>query len=558
MALGLSRWQPRSTRPPLEPIPDSPTSQAQSWLEQRGVVLFEAIADVMGGFPGYADQGGELSGVVLRVTERFLLADEGKPHGFGIPVQWLDGTALLSRPDGDDPDLRVFYGDGALPRIFTVRFRPNRLAVRGGKRAERAQDALAAAGLADSIALAPPESPDFALSWEETHQFDDESVIWSGHAAAPSRVGDELAPSEVWLSTNSLIWGSVEGDGLNRAPLRDVSDFSATRMKDRLGTPAVHIGVTGERFGRHELSFVFNQHETPDLNFRDRGGLLVGLRSLMIPEGSPAPLWQPWRLDIHPASRRAEPAVENKPSLVSPQPETAGTPETPGVRARLEGWLPKLQMVVNRSLALPSAADEHATVIAFEPSPAGVEAIVPPITPDMAPTAPIAFDPFADIAAAQPFEPDQIGALDIDLAPVAELEPTKVDQFENAALALVADAIRAIEIRLETGLLEPLSAWMPLTHEREAAFAELRESAASKLIKKREMRRTCSRLTNIYDAGIRLRSLAELYDRGCLDNIQLGRLRSKLLERVELAPSVVPFAATPSETAEPGGTFLGV
>lgn len=544
MAFGLSRWQPRSTRPPLEPIPDLSISQSQSWLEQRGVVLFEAVADVMGGFPGFADQGGELSGVVLRVTERFLLADEGKPHGFGIPVQWLDGTMLLARPNNDDPDLRVFYGDGALPRVFTVRFRPNRLAVRGGKRAERAQDALAAAGLADSIVLAPPESPNFALTWEETHEFDDESVIWSGHAAAPTRVGEELAPSEVWLSTNSLIWGSSEGDGLNRVPLREVSDFNATRIKDRLGTPVVHLGVAGERIGRHELSFVFNQHETPDLNFRDRGGLLVGLRSLMIPEGSPAPLWQPWRLDIHPASRRGEAAVEAKSSL----PLAEAEPETAGVRARLEGWLPKLHMVVNRGLALPSAADEQATVIAFDP-PANSESL----TPDTAPTEPIWFEAFTGDA-----KPEPVGAIDIDLAPVVPVETTKVDLFENAALALVADAIRAIEIRLETGLLEPLSAWTPLTQERDAAFAELRDAAASKSIKKREMRQTIARLTNIYDAGIRLRSLAELHDRSCLDNVQLDRLRSKLLERVELAPSVVPFAAAPSETTEPGEAFLGV
>jgi hypothetical protein len=546
MAFGLSRWQPRSTRPPLEPIPDSSLSHSQSWLEQRGVVLFEAAADMMGGFPGYADQGGELRGVVVRVTERFLLADEGKPHGFGVPVQWLDGTMLLPRADGDDPDLRVFYSDGALARLFTVRFRPNRLAVRGGKRAERAQDALGAAGLADSIALAPPESPDFALTWEETHEFDDESVIWSGHAAAPVRVGEELAPSEVWLSTNSLIWGSSDGDGLNRVPLRDVSDFNATRMKDRLGTPVVHLGVSGEQIGRHELSFVFNQHETPDLNFRDRGGLLVGLRSLMIPEGSPAPLWQPWRLDILPASRRGEAAVEAKPSLPSAEPELAA-PETPGVRTRLESWLPKLQMIVNRGLALPSAADERATVIAFEP-PADAK----PLTPDTAPTEPIWFETFTGDA-----KPEPVGAMDIDLAPVVPVATSKVDQFENAALALVADAIRAIEVRLETGLLEPLAAWTPLTQERDAAFAELREAAARKSIKKREMRQTIARLTNIYDAGVRLRSLAELHDRGCLDNAQLDRLRSKLLERVELAPSVVPFAA-PSETAATGEAFLGV
>jgi hypothetical protein len=545
MAFGLSRLQPRSARPPLEPISDSPVNQAQSWLDQRGVVLFEALADVMGGFPGYADQGGELPGVTVRVTERFLLVDEGKPHGFGIPVQWLDGALFVNDPEREDPDLRLMYGDGAKPRIFTIRFRPNRLAVRGGKRAERAQDALVAAGLTDSIALAPPDAPDFSLSWDQTHEFDDESVIWSGHAAAPVRIGEELAPSEVWLSTNSLIWGSSDGEGLNRLPVSSLSDFNANRMKDRLGTPAVHLGVTGERFGRYEVSFVFNQHETPDLNIRDRGGFLVGLRSRAIPEGATAPLWQPWRLDVLPASRRNEVVFEAAPSPLAPE------AETPGVRARLESWLPKLQMVVNRGFAVPSAAAEESTVIAFEPSV--TEA--PATAPDLDATEPIPFVIAYDEA---PFDqPSWSGTVDLDFSPTIEPEPSKVDQFENAALALVADAIRAIEVRLETGLIEPLAEWISLKRERDAAFAELCEAAATKQIKRRLMRQTIERLTNIYDAGIRLRSLAELHDRGCLDNLQLDQLRSKLLGRVELGPSVVPFVA-PSETAENGEAFLGV
>lgn len=600
MVLGLSRMQPNSARQPLDSNPEPISSRDQHWLAQRGAVLFEASGAVMGGFPGFADQGGELDGVDIRISDRFLLVDEGKPHGFGIPIQWLDGALLAPLAERDDADLRVLYSDGALPRSFTLRFRPNRLAMRGGKRAERAQDALFAAGLSGAATIAPLDAAEFVLPWERTHDFDDEPVIWTGHAAAPIRVGEELAPSEVWLSTESMIWGSSEGSGLNRLSVAAICDFATTRLKDRLGTPAIYLGVTSDRFGRYEVPFVFNQQETPDRNFRERGDFLAGLRSRAIPEGAVAPLWQPWRIDLHPATRREEPISE--PDRIAP------TPETPGVRARLESWLPKLQTVVGRGFSLPTVEEEQAGVIAFETH----------ASPDMSPTEPIRFDPriaslrsLAEepIAVASPaddtatstrapvfdlaeeataamidsplaiatedrttlaIETDPLDVVDsgdsgdpertdpIASAELPDAPVTAVGQFENAALAVVADAIRGIEVRLETGLLDPLAPWSPLQIERDAALAELREAVAAKTIKKRELRAQTIRLIDLHDAGIRLRSVVDLYDRGRLDNAELGSLRIKLLARVVLAPAATPFAARAGETVAPVETFPGV
>ena len=72
------------------------------------------------------------------------------------------------------------------------------------------------------------------------------------------------------------------------------------------------------------------------------------------------------------------------------------------------------------------------------------------------------------------------------------------------------------------------------------------------------MRRQIARLTDLYDAGIRLRSLVDLYDRGRLNNPELEHLRSKLVAKVELSPVVVPLTPAKSETARAGETLFGV
>jgi len=652
MALGLSRTQPRSARSPITPPAESnfnPT-QEQDWFAQRGAVLFEAPGDLTGGFPGFADLGGEMEDATARISERFLIVDEGKPHGFGIPVSWLDGAALVSQPERDDPDLRVFFSDGTAARCFSIRFHPHRLAIRGGKRAERAEDALAAAGLIDA---APDEQPDFALPWERTREFDAEHVLWTGHASAPVRVGRERAPSEIWLSTESLIWGSSDGNGLNRVALSQLTDFSASRLKDRSGTPAVYLAVTGDHFGRYEIPFVFDQQETPDRNFRERGAFLAGLQSHAISEGNVAPLWQPWRLDVHPANWRTDlDAIEPGPSVAS---EPKAPIEMLGVRARLEGWLPKLHAFASRGLLLPTVEDERATVIAFGPEesesdapvddPGAIGMGVNDVTPSAASvneieqplvavqrsdeaahshalhSEPQANDLFAegsvdeaapchtpqpnlveqecfaeadnltnpratfDLAFSVPAEEEftkaaeagersaalldkgmaLTGAVIVRDVPrsVPDPEPIYVpailaQRFETAALGVLADALQVIDIRLETGSLEPLSRVHSLSAARDAAFAEIRALGASKVIKKRDVRLRLERLIDLHDAGIRLRSLVDLYDRGHLDNPELARLRSKLVANVVLTPLVAPWATAACETARPGETFFGV
>src|SRR5215216_5226701 len=111
MALDRARPRFRSDGSRLFAVRHVPIAvpTAYSWSSERGATLFEAHADIAGGFPGYADRGCLIAGARFRVTERYLLVDEGRPHGFGLPLAWIDGTTLVEQPGSDDHGLRIFY-----------------------------------------------------------------------------------------------------------------------------------------------------------------------------------------------------------------------------------------------------------------------------------------------------------------------------------------------------------------------------------------------------------------------------------------------------------------
>jgi hypothetical protein len=308
MALGLTRPRSRLGGAISGPLDRSrPTYDGhRHWHAERGEILFEAACDVVGGFPGYAVCGGHLAGHRLRVTERYLLVGDGDEFGFGLAIRDIDGVALVPLPDGDECGLRLFYQDGTSPRLFTVRFCGNRLSMRSGPRAERAHISLLRAGLVDRFGISPPPEPDFIASWDETAGFDAENVIWTGRATIPRHVGLEGVPGSVWLTTRSLIWGCETVTGVHRLPLAVLTDVAAATVADRTATPAVHVGFGDELTGHFDLAFRFDQQATADHNLRDRGAMLVGLRSRGLPIGSPTPPFQPWRHAAHPVSEDAD------------------------------------------------------------------------------------------------------------------------------------------------------------------------------------------------------------------------------------------------------------
>jgi hypothetical protein len=267
----------------------------------------------------------------LRVTERYLLVGDGDEFGFGLAIREIDGVALVALLDGEEYGLRLFYWDGTSPRLFTLRFHGNRLSMRNGPRAERAHLSLLRAGLVDRFGISPPPEPGFNVSWDETAAFDAEGVIWTGCATVPRHVGLEGVPGSVWLTTRSLIWGCESVTGVHRVPLAELTDVAAATVADRAGTPAVYVGLGDELTGHFDLAFVFDQHPTADHNLRERGAMLVGLRSRGLPIGSPTPPVQPWRRAAHPGGDDPDDVARLGPAEDRP---TAGSWEEEGARRR--------------------------------------------------------------------------------------------------------------------------------------------------------------------------------------------------------------------------------
>jgi hypothetical protein len=300
MVIGLTRARPRyESRSVFSLVPLHRSDASDDWHTHRGAVRFESSCDLFGGFPGFAHAGGAHSGAQLRITDHFLLIDDGKSSGFGLPITWLEGAVVLPLEGRDEPGLRIFYRDGVCPRVFTIRFRGGRLSMRAHRRAEHSLNVLTSLGMNDSFALEAPAEPNFCVPWDQTRQFEMENVVWTGATSGPLHVGLDSAPADVWLTTKSLIWGCPGGEGINRVPLPLLQDVTTAQVDDRHQTPAVYVSFGDETTGRFDLAFLFNRYDA-ERNLRERGAFLVGLRSRGIPLGSPVPRYQPWRITTYP------------------------------------------------------------------------------------------------------------------------------------------------------------------------------------------------------------------------------------------------------------------
>lgn len=264
------------------------------WREERGQIRLECPVDVIGGFPGGGHRGARLDGAHLRITDRYLLVDEGRPHGFGLPIGWLCGVQSIPQADRSSKALRVRYLDGAIHRTFVLRFRSPLLTLGSPRRAEQAIAALHAAGLRDSAASAVARDPGLTLGWDEAARYEQENVIWNGRVTAPIGTGLERAGCDVWLTTRSLIWGSGTGEGIQRAALEQIRDVTAVDVTGRTATPSLIVGFEDAGGDRHDLAFLFNR-QTPERNVRERGACLVGLRSRGLSLGVLPTLVQPWQ-----------------------------------------------------------------------------------------------------------------------------------------------------------------------------------------------------------------------------------------------------------------------
>jgi hypothetical protein len=550
MVLGLIKPRTRLDGPPsyAQDRAGGQRERIRHWMVERGEILFEASCDIIGGFPGYADVGGHLDSARLRVTERYLLVGEGDTEGFGLPIRWIDGVALVPIGDREEFGLRLYYQDGASQRLFTARFRGNRLSMRSGPRAERAHLALLRAGLNDQFTVSAPADPSFTVSWDRTEDFESEKVIWAGRATAPVEIGLSGVPSDVWLTTRSLIWGNAFVNGVHRVPLSLLSDVVATTLDDRNATPTIYLGLGDQTTGHYDLPFVFDLQPTPDHKMGDRGAFLVGLRSRGVPVGAPTPRFQPWRLEYHPAAiwngEETGPApIADESANESESDDTiAGMAEDDDQVISTNVLAQPTKSTGEEDLAdtvieeLPIFDDTESDVVLAEWSSSPTPETKSNASDDIQLSA-----GWASIAIQEPDDDRPSQAFALAIVPrlsepevTIEVEvPSRPQQpellwplayaYESVHVDALAEVLAAIRDRASGIAPTLLALELPTSASQKQALAELEALCAAGQITADECKARSNRIVNLADACVRLRTLLELRDAGHITDLDIAR-----------------------------------
>ncbi|MDQ3695062.1 MAG: hypothetical protein M3464_15750 [Chloroflexota bacterium] len=272
----------------------------QSWAAARGATRWAATADIAGAFPGCCQRGGALLGSKLRVTDRYLVVDEGRAHGFGLPLTAATRIAIgaagetLTRRKSV---LHLTYDDRGTERTIVIRPRT----VRFGWPGDYVGDALTAFRQAGHEPARLSHALSFVIPWDQARHFREEPVIWSGRATAPlDPLGFRRAGCDLWLTTEALMWSSPVAPGLNRVPLDRVVDALPVDLSGHAAAAGLVIGYLDGQQTRRDLFVICDRHLDAERNAHERDGMAAGFQSLGIAPGEDAALVQPWRRDWGP------------------------------------------------------------------------------------------------------------------------------------------------------------------------------------------------------------------------------------------------------------------
>ena len=292
MVLGLTRGRTRSAAAAQVAIPAD-----TSWHNSAGTLLYETTCELGGAFPGYVEQGMRMEHAQVRLYERMLIIEEGRQRGFALPFDRIVATDDGDQTDIDDAMIRVRYRDGEETRLFSMRPRASRLMFRGGRRAFRLLDELAALGVPggplDDI---PAET--YVTSWGETDAFGHETMVWHGHASASLMLHGERATCDVFITSKSLVWGRDARSPIARVPLESIRDVTPGHSGAREQQPMAFIGIGDSSYERVEFAFVFDAHDTEDRNALERSAFVVHLRSRQVALAYPEKPVQPWAMPL--------------------------------------------------------------------------------------------------------------------------------------------------------------------------------------------------------------------------------------------------------------------
>ena len=520
MVLSIPRTWPRGNER-LAAIRQQVSGRAarSTWATERGTVRWRGSADLAGGFPGCAEVGGALANVEIAITDHYLLVAEKRPEGFGLPLEVIVGVVPGEAAGARCGSLGLIYQDGALDRTFLVRV--NDSLFRRDRDIGRFVGTLRRVG----CDLAPwPATASLAVPWREARQFQSENVIWSGRATAPLNGGALRAAADLWLTTRSLIWAAGNGDGIHRLPLEMMREATLAQIGDQLAIPGVVLSFEDESALRHDLSFVFDRHQPPDRNGRERGAFLVGLRSRGIGPGANAPRLQPWQPTSAPDLTVLWPAPHPAASWPSPPelPATADFAESDGLpitvvsdaeTARSDDGSPVTVLALSMpapetGVAIASLAAGEEISISAPVDSADGPAVTPGIAGDEVPARPVVLDGLTPVAA--PIQPEMM---------------VNVRAYEAAAFAALAETVRLIS---HPGGEQP-TLTPPGPTVLAAALAELEAAEASAVLADAATADRRSRLLALNEVLPRLRALLELRDRGYLSTAEVERKRAAIL-----------------------------
>ena len=531
------------------------------WLTSRGTVRAELAADVIGSFPGFADYAGLIVDATVVLTDRYLLVDEGEPHGFGIAVTQIE------RALADDAEIRVGFRQDSERRSFLLRVRRSRRSPRPRAAAAGMLTALRAARVVGEFS---PQGAgqSLALSWEDASSVEHERVRWTRRVTAPIVVGQECTPSDVWVSMESLLWTSPRSRGVNRLALGAVVSIARAEIAGSEPVPAIYLTIDDEIGGLIDLPFIFNLGDSAEANDRDRTEFQIRIRGNNLPQSSlPAPL-QPW-LSGDDDTIATEPAASSALGMVEADPRAEATDDVSTEVGDDDATAPEPALAE----AASSTPEEEQVFSSWPTSeggrgplstgarplsgdrPGGINArrwrhtrgVDGATVPDVAEPAPVVVPTvaheerdvvLAEWAGAEPAKayaawPAVDVAIDEQPAEPAPLPvPVAIPAYERSATVTIDAVLFVISRRLEGHSAPPLTTVPPSSVDQAAALSELVELTAAGVMTPEEARDQKARLIAVGEASVRLRTLLELSGAGHLSLAELVKKRDAILRGI--------------------------
>lgn len=492
------------------------------WALRRGEQLYSGTFDVIGNFPGYEEFAGLIVNAEVTVTSRFLIIDEGAPHGFALGMGWLVDVSA----DGDPEtfgDVLIRYRSDDANVLFRIRPGRGRLALRSRGKPELLVSALSDAG-ADVADFARDAAETLRLSWDSLQGFESEAVVWSGEATAPLRPGLECIPARIWVTPTALVWGSPRGSGVNRLPMTTISRLSAVTLLDEAGSPAVYVRSRVLADVRLDLPFIFNLGELRD-RITERAAFLALFRPDAVLEGSISPRPQPWQevLLTVDETEPAEITASDDEGMATPDPDADEAPPPADDESQFETWA---------NVTRPSTFPYVAPADGADGGPARrIDASDDGLVGS-------AFDPsgtrLVDAISAWPggaTHPPETTDAD---APVLT-RPEAIPTYLAAANKTITEVAEAIDRRMAGNAAPVLRATPPSSADQARALAELIELTSSDYYSPEQARAMKARITRIGEAAVRLRSLIEVCNAGHLTIGEVGARRDTIVANLPAA-----------------------